>query len=72
MRGNVGRPWTNKEIDRLRRHFPTMSLLNLEQEFAPRKYRAIAQYASQLNIKRYNRWMAIAEAHIPRIFKASR
>lgn len=72
MRGNVGRPWTNREIERLRKCYPAMSPTELELEFAPRKFRALAQYAHSLNIRRHNRWMAIAAAHVPRIFKASR
>lgn len=62
MRGNVGRPWTNRETERLHRCFKTMTPAELEQEFAPRTLVAIMGRARVLKLRKRD-WKAIARTH---------
>jgi hypothetical protein len=59
--------WTNKQMVRLRKYYPTMTKQELIIEFAPHSWGSIKTTAQRSDIRRrgkFKDWNAVCKAHV--------
>jgi hypothetical protein len=59
--------WTNKQMVRLRKYYPTMTKQELIIEFAPHSWGSIKMTAQRNRIRKrskYKNWKAVCDAHV--------
>jgi hypothetical protein len=67
--------WTNREVERLRKLYPSASWAEITRELHPRSPASITKMANKLEIKRSatangrcRDWMEVADKHQPMVF----
>jgi hypothetical protein len=63
--------WTNREVERLRKLYPSSSWAEITRELHPRSPASITKMANKLEIRRtgpFRDWNEIADKHQPMVF----